>query len=345
MKTRLLMFGIVLLLPMQLVLAQIITDEHSEFVDFQDIYQAGMPIQFIIENTSYTGCGSFNAKISDRDANIIWGEGADALCDPPNGILRTYEIKIGYNEDHPLIINESGKYYIEVEYDNGMKKREFKVRQNTAGGTIDRTVYLNPHPVDLWSNHETIIDGTIIDIVDYPAFHIQINKVFKGATSSNLITAISDEVSDDFKKGDTGLFYISDTIPSKSIYKYAITSFSVKTNETCTARDFMEMGTLPTENPPRAPPTRSESYFDPCIANYFTYDPDFFHGIHNGITPLKQMNYGIPNDMIRCYGDLVKITKPDGSRACVKPESVSKLIERGWESVGSVCLGGPSRPC
>lgn len=146
MKTRVLMFGIVLLLPMQLVLAQIITDEHSEFIDFQSIYQAGLPIQFIIENTSYTGCGSFDAKITDKDGNIIWGEGAYALCESPNNILRTYQIKIGYNEDHLLIINESGTYYIEVEYDNGMKKREFKVRQNTADGTLDRTVYPIPEP-------------------------------------------------------------------------------------------------------------------------------------------------------------------------------------------------------
>jgi len=124
------------------------TGKHSEFIDYQDIYQKGLPIQFIIENTSYTGCGSFNAKISDRDANIIWEEIVYALCDPPNDILRTYEIKIGYNDDHPLIINESGKYYIEVEYDTSMTKREFKVRQNIAGDTLDRTVYGHPYVND-----------------------------------------------------------------------------------------------------------------------------------------------------------------------------------------------------
>jgi len=48
------------------------------------------------------------------------------------------------------------------------------------------------------------------------------------------------------------------------------------------------------------------------------------------ITPLQQTKLGIlPEDVI-CETGLKLIQKYDGSPACVKPETISKLIERGW---------------
>jgi len=46
--------------------------------------------------------------------------------------------------------------------------------------------------------------------------------------------------------------------------------------------------------------------------------------------PLKQFKSGIPVDEIQCRESLVLVTKHDGSPACVKPETKTKLIERGW---------------
>jgi len=46
-------------------------------------------------------------------------------------------------------------------------------------------------------------------------------------------------------------------------------------------------------------------------------------------TPLKQFKSGIPSDEIKCRNTLILIQKYDGSPACVKPESIPKLIERG----------------
>lgn len=185
-------------------------------------------------------------------------------------------------------------------------------------------------PELLWNNHEAIIDGTIIDTDDeHWMYHIKVNKSFKGLASFDLISAEGFDVWTDFQKGDRVLFYLSDL--NSPIYQYRVTDYSVNTTTNCDARSFIEMSpVLPNEKYPISSPTMSESYFDPCVADYFSYDPDFFGGIVNGISPLKQIKYGIPNDMIRCYDDLIQITKHDGSPACVKPITVDKLYERGW---------------
>lgn len=48
------------------------------------------------------------------------------------------------------------------------------------------------------------------------------------------------------------------------------------------------------------------------------------------LPPSKQFKSGIPVDGIQCKESLTLVTKHDGSPACVKSESVPKLIERGW---------------
>ncbi len=49
------------------------------------------------------------------------------------------------------------------------------------------------------------------------------------------------------------------------------------------------------------------------------------------VSPLKQYLDGVPIDKIVCSADLQLIMKKtDGKPACVKPDSVTKLIERGW---------------
>ena len=46
--------------------------------------------------------------------------------------------------------------------------------------------------------------------------------------------------------------------------------------------------------------------------------------------PLKQFKSGIPVDEIQCRESLVLVTKHDGSPACVKGQTIPRLIERGW---------------
>ena len=55
------------------------------------------------------------------------------------------------------------------------------------------------------------------------------------------------------------------------------------------------------------------------------------HGYHqSNIPPLKQFKSGISIHEIQCKETLLLIKKHDGSPACVKLESVTKLIERDW---------------
>jgi len=104
------------------------------FIDFSYVNKIGVPIQVILEKTAYNNCTSFDAKITDRDGNLVWGEVAEALCDPnQNPILVTSYIKIGNSDDNPIIINESGKYYIEIETGNMFTKKVFIVTQNHGG--------------------------------------------------------------------------------------------------------------------------------------------------------------------------------------------------------------------
>lgn len=48
------------------------------------------------------------------------------------------------------------------------------------------------------------------------------------------------------------------------------------------------------------------------------------------MSPLKQFKSGIATDEIQCKDDLVLVQKYDQSPACVRPETKTKLIERGW---------------
>ena len=56
--------------------------------------------------------------------------------------------------------------------------------------------------------------------------------------------------------------------------------------------------------------------------------------VEKGATPLKQQSSGIPSSHILCKENLVLIFKPSKftTPACVFPDSISKLNERGWQT-------------
>ena len=130
--------------PMQL-------EENYQFIDFSYVNIIGDPIQFIIEKPSDRNCNSYEAKITDGEGNFVLGWGADISCDPVI-VSSPVQTKIGYNENNPIVINESGKYYLVVEFVDAFIKQEFVVRQNHGGGTLDRTFY--PVPFDMPSPHK-----------------------------------------------------------------------------------------------------------------------------------------------------------------------------------------------
>jgi len=120
-----------------------------KFIDFSYSNTVGEPIQFILEKARDSNCNSYNAKITDDEDNFILGWGTEISCDPTHfSNSAPYQTKIGYNENKPIIINESGKYYLEVEFDDVLIKREFVVRQNHSGVSLDRTAYHVPWMVE-----------------------------------------------------------------------------------------------------------------------------------------------------------------------------------------------------
>ncbi|MEX0862331.1 hypothetical protein [Nitrosopumilus sp.] len=135
--------------------------ENYRFIDFSYANKIGESIQFILEKTSYEFCNSYNAEITDEDGNIVWSEASFALCDPNyNHSLVTAQVKIGYNEDNHIIINESGNYFIKVQIDDGSIQREFVVMQNHGGGNLDSTVYPVPWSISPLKQFES---GILID--------------------------------------------------------------------------------------------------------------------------------------------------------------------------------------
>lgn len=50
-------------------------------------------------------------------------------------------------------------------------------------------------------------------------------------------------------------------------------------------------------------------------------------------TPLKQLKTGVSTDKIQCRNNLELIFKNNNSPACVKSESIPKLIKRGWLTI------------
>ncbi|MEX0862287.1 hypothetical protein [Nitrosopumilus sp.] len=120
-------------------------EPNYRFIDFSYANTFEDSIKFILEKTAYGHCTSFNAEITDEDGNLVWGEKSFALCDSiTSPSLITSQIKIGYNEDNPIIINKSGKYFIKVQIDDGSIEREFVVRQNHSGISLDRLGYPVP---------------------------------------------------------------------------------------------------------------------------------------------------------------------------------------------------------
>lgn len=175
-----------------------------------------------------------------------------------------------------------------------------------------------------------ILDGTIIEkspLGEFTKFDIQINEIFKGGTNSQIITGfISKNMDWILDKGDRALIYLGD--------KHVISDFSVKTSALCNARDLIQISpVLPNDDSiVRGAPVLPWEWKDPCVPNYFGYDPDFWNArpYHS---PLKQhSDHYLPIHMQRCGSDehVSIIPKNHPYIACVTPETASKLMERGW---------------
>ena len=51
------------------------------------------------------------------------------------------------------------------------------------------------------------------------------------------------------------------------------------------------------------------------------------------IPPLKQVRQGVPTEQVLCNGNKILLSTPSGMPACIYPESVGPLIDRGFEKI------------
>ncbi|MGQ0792130.1 MAG: hypothetical protein ACT4NJ_07930 [Nitrosopumilaceae archaeon] len=200
---------------------------------------------------------------------------------------------------------------------------------------------LNPSPYDLWDENQIILDGTIIGSMPHKThpvtlqYEIKVNEYFKPQEKSfQLITAITNDTFTYFEPNTRALFYLKQV---KDTYKVSI--YSVKTTPNCGARDLIQISpVLPNDDAfVRGPSAVAWDYRDPCVPNYYSYDPDFWT-FREYKPPLRQYNdHYLPIHMQKCGGENVPVTpKSHPNRiACVKPSTSDKLVNMGWATVHS----------
>jgi len=71
--------------------------------------------------------------------------------------------------------------------------------------------------------------------------------------------------------------------------------------------------------------------WNPSTANYVGQrDMDVNLIVFTYALPLKQLHMGIATNEIVCHNNMVLTVKHDGTPACVKSSTLSKLLERNW---------------
>ena len=106
----------------------------------------------------------------------------------------------------------------------------------------------------------------------------------------------------------------------------------------CEPRDYIQIAPVLPNDPNqlvRGPPTLLFDWKDQCVPDYFGFDPNFW--VYREYKPPMQqwIVHDIPIEEQRCAGegdDFVSVQKTGNHdyKYCVKPETVSTLVERGW---------------
>ena len=191
------------------------------------------------------------------------------------------------------------------------------------------------HPMEFWDSADIILDGVVISAKHIEADKlvqndVRVEQYFKNPKPEKTITVYgADAYNEDwfypvfFKEGDRVLFYLK-----KVDDKHIILEHSVKATHECSPRDLIGLSTLPGEPIGRGGPTL---FFDPYqTCNGYLYSVDY---LSRTLKPLKQFEAGIKLEDIRCAEVRVMVVKIDGSPACVKPASVTKLVAWGWAKI------------
>jgi hypothetical protein len=107
-------------------------------INFSAQNNVGEPITFVLEKTSKYVCDSHTATITNEKGKVVWTQTKHYPC--PYGVSSenvTSQIELGHDIDNPIIIQESGRYVLKVQVDDGSIQKEFSVRNNYSGKSLD----------------------------------------------------------------------------------------------------------------------------------------------------------------------------------------------------------------
>ena len=161
----------------------------------------------------------------------------------------------------------------------------------------------------------------------FALYEIEIEEYLKNPLGTNIIKVLGRYLDEEHSRSPIGLLYEVDQrvfLYIQKDYSGALVDYDliIRSHES-RVLDNTICGLNATYQEGKCIIGKSEISVDPstCWGHACIYD---------FISPLKQFKSGIAIDEIQCKESLTPVTKHDGSPACVKSETKTKLIERGW---------------
>ncbi len=116
------------------------------------------PLMISVEKTGYDRCDSWDARIINvSDNSVVWERDYFTSCvvlDPPK--QQQFEYRIS-GKDRPIVVSEVGSYVFQITIGDTYLEKEFVVRNNFSGKSLERTVY--PVPWETRSPLKQFKDG------------------------------------------------------------------------------------------------------------------------------------------------------------------------------------------
>lgn len=202
--------------------------------------------------------------------------------------------------------------------------------QNVNGFLIAQT------PLQTYHNSDIILIGTVTSlqktINSFETYHydVQVEEYIKNKQTNSTLSVIASANSipspPKFEIGDRILLILD-----KEDGNYVVSTNSFKTIPGCSSHEMLGFWVFPAEQLPQD--TRSEFKVNKsCLGPLIEISPsnDVF------FSPLLQFKSGTISEQVSCKQDTFLVIKSeDNLPACVRPESVDRLVTQGW-ILGSV---------
>ena len=222
------------------------TEPKFEIVGIDYQVHPDIPLIVSVGKIGYDMCDSWDAKIIDvSDNSTVWERDYHTGCvvlDPPTP--QKFEYKIS-NENNPIIVSEIGDYVFQITIGNTHLEKEFIVRNNFSGGSLDRTYsnvpnydsnVLNCNDINPYKEYECFRDAFSncqLAKVNLDIYTIEGSPIHTNATITNdcKIYGIIDTTTD--VHGDRGIIKTTCETLSDDQYGWSI--------KDCDALNYPEM--------------------------------------------------------------------------------------------------------